>query len=73
MPIDTAHPIFIGLNVVGIVVIHAREEHVLRIFVAVFVAHDKVRILFIGAGLFFPSIDGRALIHIGKAAVAIHF
>ena len=56
-----AEPLLVGIDVFGHAAVHAREEHVLCIFVVCLVADDFVAVFFVGRLLLLTLVDGCAL------------
>ena len=70
---DAAQPVFVGLCVC--IAVHAREEHILSIFVIGLMTHYFVAVLFIGSRFLLPLIHGSAFpsrhIHILRPLLSV--
>ena len=67
--IHAAHPRLIVLGVAGVV--HAREDHVLRVDVLVLVCHHEVGVLLVFRCLLLSAVDWRARLHDRRAHVTV--
>ena len=67
--LNAAHPRLIVLCVR--LIVHAREQHILGIFVLILVRNNKVRVFLILCFLFLSAVNRRTFRHFGLAYIAI--